>query len=158
MVLAEPAMPAPVAAARPARPQRLSRYAEAALDAAVKAIVAAPAGQQRDTLNREIYSIARLVAGGAVPAPLAIESLRWAATQLRSYDARRPWRPDELDRMVRSAFADGLARPRQPERAACAILRSIATSRRATPATATPPRGQSSTALQPGDPRRHSRS
>jgi putative DNA primase/helicase len=105
------------AAAPPIRPpQRLSRYAEAALDGAVKAIAGAPDGQQRDTLNREIYSISRLVAGGVLPAQLAAESLRWAARQLRSYDPRRPWRPAELDKIVLSAFADGLLRPRQPER------------------------------------------
>jgi hypothetical protein len=102
--------------AAPIPPQRLSRYAETALDGAVKAIVSAPDGQQRDTLNREIYSIARLVAGSVLPAGLAIESLQWATRQLRSYDLRRPWRPGELDKIVRGAFADGLARPRQPER------------------------------------------
>jgi putative DNA primase/helicase len=118
MVLAEDTAPEPPIAQRPTRPQRLSRYAEAALDGAVKAIVEAPAGQQRDTLNREIYSIARLVAGGVMPAALAIEALQWAARQLRSFDPHRPWRPGELDKLVRSAFTDGLARPRQPERAA----------------------------------------
>jgi hypothetical protein len=44
----------------PPQPQRLSRFAEAALDAAVKAITSAPDGQQRNTLNREVYSIAGL--------------------------------------------------------------------------------------------------
>src|SRR5690242_7895571 len=57
--------------AAPIPPQRLSRYAETALDGAVRAIVSAPDGQQRDTLNREIYSIARLVAGSVLPAGLA---------------------------------------------------------------------------------------
>jgi hypothetical protein len=118
MEIVEAATTEPPIAQRPTRPQRLSRYAEAALDGAVKAIVDAPAGQQRDTLNREIYSIARLVAGGAMPPGLAIESLQWAARRLRSYDPRRPWRPVDLDKMVRTAFADGLARPRQPERVA----------------------------------------
>jgi hypothetical protein len=116
MVIAEPELPSePAPSPRPTRPQHLSRYGEAALDAAVKAIIGASAGQQRDTLNREIYSIARLVAGGSLPASLAIESLRWAASQLRSYDPHRPWRPAELDKIVRSAFADGLVRPRQPQ-------------------------------------------
>ena len=96
------------------RPQPLLRYAEVALDSAVTTIVTAPDGQQHDTLNREVYSIARLVAGGTMPAPLAIEALTWAARQLRTFDARRPWRPAETDKMVRAAFADGLARPRQP--------------------------------------------
>jgi putative DNA primase/helicase len=102
--------------AAPHRPQRLSRFAEAALDAAVKAITSAPDGQQRDTLNREVYSIAGLASGGVLPTGLAIEALQWAARQLRSYDHRRPWRTVELDRIVRSAFVDGLMHPRQPKR------------------------------------------
>ena len=114
MVVAEAATDNLSVALRTVRLQPITRYAEVALDAAVKGIVTAPAGQQRDTLNREIYSIARLVAGGAMPAGLAIESLQWAARQLRSYDARRPWRSAELDKIVRASFADGLARPRQP--------------------------------------------
>jgi len=116
MVIPEPEQPAHETSPQPARQTQLSRYSEAALDSAVQAIVTAPAGQQRDTLNREIYSIARLVAGGEIPPALALESLQWAARRLRSFDARRPWRPGELDRMVRLAFADGLARPRYPER------------------------------------------
>jgi Bifunctional DNA primase/polymerase, N-terminal len=115
MQLVEPEPPTIPETAPPIRPQRLSRYAEAALDGAVKVIASAPAGQQRDTLNREVYSIAELVAGGIVPVALAMESLQWAARQLRSYDARNPWRPADLDKMVRTAFTDGLARPRQPK-------------------------------------------
>jgi putative DNA primase/helicase len=121
MLIPEPAAPAaPVLRDEPPpRPQQISRYAEVALDRAVAAIVAAPAGQQHDTLNREIYSIARLVAGGTIPAGLAVDSLRWAARQIRSHDQRRPWKPLDLDKAVRSAFADGLARPRYvSERAA----------------------------------------
>lgn len=118
MLVAEPAAPVLAAQFRPARPQPLSRYAEAALDSAVKAILHAPDGQQRDTLNREAYSIARLVANNEISAALALEALIWAAQQMRSYDTRRPWRPDEINKLVRTAFADGLARPRQPGRVA----------------------------------------
>jgi putative DNA primase/helicase len=102
--------------AAPLRPQRLSPFAEAALDAAVKAITSAPDGQQRDILNREVYSIAGLASSGVLPTGLAIDALQWAARQLRSYDLRRPWRTAELDKIVRSAFADGLMHPRQPKR------------------------------------------
>jgi len=91
MVIANPrpADDAPVQY-RPARRQPLSHYAEAALDNAVEAIRHAPAGQQRETLNHEVYSIARLVAGGVIPAGLAVEALQWAARQMPSYDAGRP--------------------------------------------------------------------
>jgi hypothetical protein len=102
--------------AAPLRPQRLSRYAEAALDAAVKAITSAPDGTQRDTLNSEAYSIGGLAAGRVLPAGLALEALLWAARQGRSYDLRRPWRAAELDKIVRRAFADGLLQPRARER------------------------------------------
>jgi hypothetical protein len=113
MAIEEPETVA-VSTVPPRRPQQLSRYAESALDGAVKAIVTAPAGQQHDTLNREVYGIARLVAGGVLPAGLALEALTWGGRQLRSYDAHRPWRQQDVDRAVRDAFADGLARPRQP--------------------------------------------
>jgi putative DNA primase/helicase len=90
----------------------LSRYAEAALDGAVAAITGAPAGQQRDTLNREVYGIGGLVAAGIIPAPLALESLSWAAHRISSHDPRRPWRSADLDKMVNAAFCDGLRHPR----------------------------------------------
>jgi hypothetical protein len=116
MEIQEPAIERPDENVRPSGKKQppASRYALRALDGAVQAIVSAPAGQQRDTVNREIYSIARLVSGGEMPAGLAIESLRWAAGRMRSHDAARPWRPAELDKLVRLAFADGLARPRWP--------------------------------------------
>jgi putative DNA primase/helicase len=118
MVIAEPEPIAVDPEPAPIRQRPLSHYGKAALDGAVALIMKAPAGQQRETLNREIYGIARLVAGNIIAPGLAIEALSWAARQIPSLDARRPWRPGEVDKMVRAAFADGLARPRQPERAA----------------------------------------
>ncbi len=112
----DPAEPEPVLPrAKPTRPQRLTRYAEKALDSAFDAIADAPDGQQRDTLNREAFGVGQLVGGGVIPGPLALESLRCAATKMRSFDPRRPWRERDLDRMVRDAFTDGMAQPRQPE-------------------------------------------
>jgi hypothetical protein len=116
MVLAEPEPVSLPAIARPTRPQPLSRYGEAALDSAVKAIVTAPDGQQRATLNREVYAIAGLVAGNVIPSALGLEALNWAAAQMRTYDPRRPWRPSDLDKAVRDAFMAGLAHPRYPAR------------------------------------------
>jgi hypothetical protein len=105
----EEASPAPI------RPQPLSKYAEVALDGAVKAVVDAPVGEQYLTLNMEVYGIARLVAGGVIPAGVAMAGLQWAARQMRSYDPRRPWSQNELDRLVRRSFADGLGNPRVPK-------------------------------------------
>jgi bifunctional DNA primase/polymerase-like protein len=118
MVTAEPSVPHLAARFRPMKPQPLSRYAEAALDSAVGAIRQAPDGQQRDTLNRVVFSIARLVATNEIPAALALDALDWAASQMPSYDARRPWHRAELKKIVRRAFMDGLARPRHPVRVA----------------------------------------
>jgi hypothetical protein len=98
---------------RPREPQALSRYAEAALDGAIKAILDAPNGAQRDTLNREVFSIAGLVASGAMPSATPLELLLWAGRRLTIYDPRRPWR--DTDKLVKAAFVDGLRCPRQPE-------------------------------------------
>lgn len=113
MTIPEPEASAAIAPPRPIRPQPLSRFAAAVLDRALKAIDEAPAGQQHDTLNRESFGLGQLAAGGELPAGLAVESLQCAARHLRSYDPRRPWQPRELDKLVRTAFVDGLARPRQ---------------------------------------------
>jgi hypothetical protein len=91
---------------------KFSRYGEAALDNAVKRIINATAGEQEMTLNAEVYSIARLADGGAIPPHVALEALTWAASQMPTYDGRRPWRRHELDRKVRLTFTDGLAKPR----------------------------------------------
>jgi hypothetical protein len=96
----------------PTRDIRLSRYGEAALDGAVKAIISAPAGAQHQTLNRECFNMGGLVAAGALPAALALESLGWAARQMPSYDRRRSWRTPELDKQVRNSFCDGQLHPR----------------------------------------------
>jgi len=61
------------------------------------------------------FPIPQLVAAGEIPAGFAVEALIGAANRLRSFDTHRPWRAPELDKIVRLAFADGLARPRRPE-------------------------------------------
>jgi hypothetical protein len=90
----------------------LSRYADAALDAACKAIASAPAGQQETTLNAECYSIGTLAGARAIPQDFARASLLWAAENMTSYDPRRPWRRIELTEKVNHAFDDGLRNPR----------------------------------------------
>jgi hypothetical protein len=103
----------PRAGHRPIVPQALSAYGEAALDAAIKAILDAPNGTQRDTLNRECFAIGGLVAGGILPSATALELLLWAGRRMVAHDPRRPWR--DTDKLVRAAFVDGLRCPRQPE-------------------------------------------
>jgi len=90
----------------------LSRYGEAALDNAVKRIIEAPSGEQETTLNASAYGIGQLSGGGVIPAGLALDALLWAARRMPSFDSRRPWRPVDLERKVKSAFTDGLREPR----------------------------------------------
>jgi putative DNA primase/helicase len=111
MVIAEPERrQEPRPAPRSAAP--MSRYSEVALDNAVRMIITAPAGSQRDTLNAQCYGIGGLVAGGALPADLALQSLQWAAERMPAHDARRPWHSGRLRMLVREAFLDGQAHPR----------------------------------------------
>jgi len=98
-----------------ARTQGLSRYAEAALDAACKAILDAPAGQQEQTLNTEAFSIGTLASAGGIPEDLALKALLHAANRMPDHDSAWPWRPEEIDFKVRRAFKDGLAHPRRSE-------------------------------------------
>jgi hypothetical protein len=103
--------------ARPVRPSEgLSPYADAALDRACRRIVAAQRGEQEATLNGEAFAIGTLAGAGGIPADFARRALLWAAHQLRDYDPRRRWRPDELERKVNRAFDDGLRRPREVRR------------------------------------------
>jgi hypothetical protein len=108
--------PQPDQSPRPIVRLPLTRYGEVALDKAVDRIRRAPDSEQRDTLNREVFAIAGLVAGGVIPAALAREALHWAARQMPSYDPRRPWRPVELKKLVDVAFLDGLQHPRRPDK------------------------------------------
>jgi hypothetical protein len=94
--------------------QPISRYGEKCLDAAVARILRAVAGEQRDVLSRETFSIARLVAGGVIPPAIALESRQWAARQMPTHDQRRPSRANDLTKAVHSAFLDGLQHPRRP--------------------------------------------
>jgi hypothetical protein len=102
------------ATARPAEwTEGLSRYAEAAIDAACRNIIGAPNGEQELTLVREAFSIGTLAGAGGAPGAFARDALHWAAHKVPSYDARRPWRPDELITKIDRAFDAGMARPRE---------------------------------------------
>jgi putative DNA primase/helicase len=100
--------------AKPIEPTSgLSPYAEAALDRACRAILAAPAGEQEITLTRECFSLGTLAGSGGIPQELALMALHDSAQRILNYDPRRPWRAGELNGKVRRAFNDGLQRPRQ---------------------------------------------
>lgn len=107
----EPERPAVVRPTRP--PTGLSAYAEAALDSACRRIIAAPNGEQRDTVNAEAFAIGTLTGAGAIPRDFAYRALLWAAAQMPSYDPLRPWRTREIEDKVRQAFEDGCRHPRE---------------------------------------------
>jgi len=111
--LAPPKIAAPCEA-RPVQPtEGLSRYAEVAIDAACRNIVGAPNGEQEITLVREAFSIGTLAGAGGAPAAFARDALHWAAHRIPSYDARRPWRIDQLIAKIDRAFDAGMSHPRE---------------------------------------------
>jgi hypothetical protein len=108
---------APSSASRPITPTKgLSVYAEAALDSACRAILAAPNGEQECTLVDESFSIGTLASAGGIPQGFARDTLLWAARQLASHDPRRPWLPAEIEAKVNRAFAAGMDHPRPVHR------------------------------------------
>lgn len=102
----------PVAESRIQPGAPLSRYGEVALDNAVKRILSAPAGEQEATLNREVFGIARLAGGNEIPPGLALDALLLAARHMSTFDSRRPWSAAALEWKVKTAFTDGLRKPK----------------------------------------------
>jgi hypothetical protein len=95
----------------------LSPYAEAALDGACRAIIAAPDGAQEATLNAEAFAIGTLAGASAIPTDFALKTLLWAARQIRDHDPRRPWRTREIETKVERSFVAGTRRPRKARHA-----------------------------------------
>jgi hypothetical protein len=94
----------------------LGTYAQGALDAACRAILAAPNGEQEASLNDECFAIGTLAGAGGIPAGFARDILRWAAGKLVSYDARRPWHPGQAEAKADRAFDAGMRHPREGRR------------------------------------------
>jgi hypothetical protein len=63
-------------------------------------------------LNTSSLKIGRLVAAGELSPDFAIGELIAAARSMPSQPGRVPWRPLEVERKVRRAFADGVRQPR----------------------------------------------
>ena len=94
----------------PLRPvQGLSPYGTATIEAACRAIVSAPVGEQERVLNAESFSVGTAAGAGLVPADIALRALLRAAALMPDHDPSRPWRPEEIDLKVRRAFAAGQA-------------------------------------------------
>ena len=103
--LALPPAPPP----RP-KPKPLSgnvdRYCSAAIASELQALVDAEEGRRNVQLNRSAYSVARFVAAGVVPET-------WARQQLETHAVGVGLTALEAQRTIDSAFAAGLALPRE---------------------------------------------
>jgi hypothetical protein len=89
------------------------RYSRAALQRACERIEAAPVGQQDATLNREAYSIGRLIGAGLMPRRLAVDCLVYHATTMTNAPGRRRWHEREIQQKVARAVRAGEQRPRE---------------------------------------------
>src|SRR5262249_35406241 len=76
----------------PLRPvQGLGPYGTATIEAACKAIVSAPPGEQESVLNAESYSVGTAVGAGLIPSGIALRALLSAAATMPDHDPRHPW-------------------------------------------------------------------
>jgi bifunctional DNA primase/polymerase-like protein len=106
----------PSIAAPPTPVVGLSRYGERAIELACDAIARAPAGEQERALNAEAFSIGTAVGAGLIPSDIALRALLRAGHSMPDYDARWPWRPEEIEAKVTRAFRAGTASPREARR------------------------------------------
>lgn len=81
-------------------------YGNRALESACNRIRQAAEGTRNDTLNKEAFSIARLVAGGEIDDAVARRDLREAAISAKLT-------PTEVTKTLGSAFSSGLQSPRK---------------------------------------------
>lgn len=117
-LLAPPIKPSPAAQARPAIEEDVGwgprpRYARVALQRACEAIEVAPVGQQDETLNREAFSIGRLIGAGLMPRQLAIDCLTYSGALMGNAAGRRPWHAREIQQKVVRAVCEGERRPHE---------------------------------------------
>jgi hypothetical protein len=95
------------ATTRPATPTRTEKYHSVALNNACGRIATATEGSRNDTLNREAFGIAQLVAGGGIDESTARDALTNAAMAAGL-------RESEIRATLASAFAGGRQHPKTP--------------------------------------------
>ncbi len=81
-------------------------YCAAAITSELKYLAQVEEGQRNDQLNRSAFAVAQFVAAGAVPE-------EWARQQLEAHARAVGLYPAEISRTIDSAFAAGLAHPRE---------------------------------------------
>ncbi len=81
-------------------------YCAAAITSELKRLAEVEEGQRNDQLNRSAFAVAQFVAAGAVPED-------WARQQLETHARAIGLYPGEIAHTIDSAFAAGLAHPRE---------------------------------------------
>jgi hypothetical protein len=109
-VLRKPAAKPP--RSTPLRPTSAA-YAAHAIAGACRAILEAPNGLQATTLNREAFSLGTLVGAGSAVDDLVRRALQETGRKMRNYDDRKPWRPDQINKIVDAGLRAGIERPRR---------------------------------------------
>jgi hypothetical protein len=84
---------------------RSSRYAAAALERELQAVLDAPHGTRNNTFNAAAYNLGTLVGAGMLDRPVVVSALRRAGEAVGLGDA-------EVDRTLRSGLGAGIANPR----------------------------------------------
>ena len=105
--------PAPTPAqCAPLRTTSLS-YSAHAIAKACQSILNAPNGLQAATLNREAFCLGTLVGAGRADQDVVLRALRETGRRMLNYDDQKPWRPDQIDKIVDAGFRAGVQRPRR---------------------------------------------
>lgn len=110
---ATPPAPAPSGGLNLRAGNRSRSWGDFVLDEAVQRIRTAPAGEQNETLNREAFSVGSFARSASLSDAHAIGRLIEAGRSMPTYDPKRPWTEAEIERQVRSAYQDGLNKPRE---------------------------------------------
>ena len=88
-------------------------YAGHAIAKACQAILDAADGLQATTLNREAFSLGTLVGAGLADEAIVRRALHETGLRMRDYNDQRPWRPEQIDKIVDAGLAAGIQRPRR---------------------------------------------
>lgn len=81
------------------------------LEIACLAILAAPNGQQQETLNRESFNTGKLCGAGLIPVGDAMAALIHAALSMVSHDTANPWTPRTIKGVVLRGLLQGFDQP-----------------------------------------------
>lgn len=102
-----------IAAASEPRVRHHENYGLTALQEECLNIIEAQNGQQESTLNRASYLMGTLIAAGALDEAMAVQELKAAASNMVSYDPKRPWTAKDMASKIARGISDGKRKPRK---------------------------------------------